>query len=410
MLNNTDVLHVVIVALFILLLLASSYIILMNKTLKRLKNDEVLYKVVFHQSPIGIAIVEDYRFLSNMNAMFEKILNREKHQLTALNWVDLTHPEDLEEDMEQFARFKAEEIDGYSMEKRYAKPDGSYTWIHLTIAGLQQQGNNNEHLCIIQDINKRKLAEEALRESERSKSVLLSHLPGMAFRCKYDRDWTIEFVSQGCFELTGYKQESLIYNKEISYDDLIAPEYKDVLSSEWDRVIAMKTSFRHEYEIITASGKRKWVLEMGQGIYDKMDRAQALEGIVIDITEQKERERHIEYINKHDYLTGLNNRKYYEDAIKEMERNECLPLTVMVIDINGVKLINDAFGYSEGDRLIRDTSAILQSCYRPGDVLARIGGDEFGILLPNTSNQEANQVAKSISDASKSDSQTTNKK
>ena len=97
------------------------------------------------------------------------------------------------------------------------------------------------------------------------KAVLLSNLHGMAYRYSLDSIWTMQYVSAGCFALTGYHPESLIGNKDIAYVDIIAPEYRESLWEKWTGVIAKKKQFKHEYEIITADGTRKWVLELGQG-------------------------------------------------------------------------------------------------------------------------------------------------
>jgi len=235
-----------------------------------------------------------------------------------------------------------------------------------------------------------------LIESERSKTVLLDNLPGMAYRCNYDKDWTMQFVSKGCFDLTGYKPESLLYNREISFNQLIPPEYQEILWNEWKRVINLKYQLKCEYEIITAPGLRKWVLEVAQVIYDKSGNVEVLEGIVIDITESKQRLFQIEYINDHDFMTGLYNHKYYEDIKVKLDKENFIPLSIIVGDINGVRLINDAFGHNEGDKIIIETAKIMQSSCRHGDVLARTGGDEFSILLPNADRDELSKIIRRI--------------
>ena len=110
--------------------------------------------------------------------------------------------------------------------------------------------------------------ERALNESERSKSVLLANLPGLAYRCNNDEEWTMQYVSQGCLKLTGYPPESLLHNRDLSYNDIISPEYRERLREEGKRILAARLPFKYEYEIITATGEKKWVLEMGQGIYN----------------------------------------------------------------------------------------------------------------------------------------------
>ena len=90
----------------------------------------------------------------------------------------------------------------------------------------------------------------------------------------------MQYVSQGCFNLTGYPPESLLYNRDIN-NDLIAPEYREALWNEWRRILTAREPFKYEYEIITAAGERKWVLEMGQGIYNEAGAVEALEGLIL---------------------------------------------------------------------------------------------------------------------------------
>jgi len=107
------------------------------------------------------------------------------------------------------------------------------------------------------------------------------------------------------------------------------------------------------------------------------------------------------YLNHHDYLTGLYNRIFFEAEKKRLDTQRQLPISVIMGDINGLKLINDGFGHQKGDEVIIDVANILKSCGREEDIVARIGGDEFMILLPQTDSQTAQLVCSRIYDACK---------
>jgi len=124
-----------------------------------------------------------------------------------------------------------------------------------------------------------------------------------------------------------------------------------------------------------------------------------INGILInycDITKRKVREREILYLNQHDSLTGLYNRAHYELQKKYLDMEEQLPFSIIVGDINGLKIINDALGHLEGDKLLVKISKIIMECCKATDVVARVGGDEFTILLPKTTNEEAIKIIDDI--------------
>ena len=148
--------------------------------------------------------------------------------------------------------------------------------------------------------------------------VLLTHLPGLAYRCNYDRDWTMQYVSEGCYDLTGYPPESLLYNRDLSFNELISPEYRELLWNEWKRILKERKPFKYEYEIITAAGEKSGFLRWGRAyimIRVKWKRLREL----CDISDRKAVEDALKYNNEHDKWTGLYNREYLLQLLERMQ-------------------------------------------------------------------------------------------
>lgn len=253
---------------------------------------------------------------------------------------------------------------------------------------------NNKELR--QDKDKLARINEKLLNSERNNALLLMNLPGMAYRCRYDRNWTMEYVSDGAITLTGYAPEDLINNRTLSFNDMITSDCREVIWDQWKRIIQDKVPFAGEYSIKTATGELKWVYESGHGIYDDQGNIDFVEGIIIDITDRKKRENEINFLSNHDTLTGLYNRRFFDDEKRRIDEEKIYPVSVIMGDINGLKLINDSFGHMEGDKLIVSIAKILQANCRETDILARTGGDEFSIILPNSTNEYAALFVKKI--------------
>ncbi len=145
--------------------------------------------------------------------------------------------------------------------------------------------------CVIvvgRDITDRKATEDALSESRRILSGLLNGFPGMAYRCKNDPQWTMEFVSPGCRDLTGYPSKALEENR-IHYSDLIYPEDRQMVWEQIQRSLREHATYRCEYRLLTAEGDVRWVWDQGSAVYDEGGDV-ILEGFVTDVTERKHTE------------------------------------------------------------------------------------------------------------------------
>lgn len=231
---------------------------------EQLKKSEGRYRSIFDQSPFGIAVVNSKtRVIYNVNQKFADIIGRTIDECTNLDWLTITHPDDMQEDLDNMDLFNAGIVNSYNMNKRYIKPDDSIVWINMTIAPIKVIGENPCHICMIEDI-----------------------------------------------------------------------------------------------------------------------------------TEKKEKEEKINYLNYHDVLTGLHNRTYFEEQVRHFQ--DKLPLSVIVGDINGLKIINDSLGHAGGDKLLVILADILKCIRRKNDIIARTGGDEFAILLPHTNCEETQSIIECI--------------
>ncbi len=153
-------------------------------------------------------------------------------------------------------------------------------------------------IAFAQDISERKQAMEALKESQRQIATLLGNLQGMAYRCLNDKNWTMEYVSEGGVELTGFNPEDLICNNKISYNQLIHPDDQEMVWNKIQKALRKNQSFKLSYRINTKDKKEKWVFEQGIGIYSSDGKLIALEGFITNITERKHAEQEIRKLSR----------------------------------------------------------------------------------------------------------------
>lgn len=140
------------------------------------------------------------------------------------------------------------------------------------------------------DITERKQAEIEIREYQSALNNLLNNLPGMAFRCLNEANWTMEYVSPGCKKLTGFSAKELINNKKVHFGDLMLESDRKNVWNEIQNAINKRRPYRVEYRIVTKNGITKWVLEQGRGVFDHIGNLVRLEGLVTDISEGKNAE------------------------------------------------------------------------------------------------------------------------
>ncbi|MHB8124095.1 MAG: HD domain-containing phosphohydrolase [Desulfitobacteriaceae bacterium] len=266
-------------------------------------------------------------------------------------------------------------------------------WFQAKIFSRINNMNERKYFANISDITDRKLAEEALKESERflRESQKAAYIGSIIINIK-NQTWNGSSVINKIFGIDE------TYPRTVKgWNALIHPEWRQKCLQYYLKVEAEKLHYDYEYKIIRLSdGKERWVHGLADLEFDNQSKAVRLIGTFQDITKRKNAEEEIIYLSYHDKLTGLYNRRFYEEEIKRLDTERNLPISIIIGDVNGLKLVNDAFGHDKGDELLQKAATAIQSACRTDDIVARWGGDEFVILLPKTKTEEAERIVKRI--------------
>ena len=250
-----------------------------------------LFQATFDQAAVGIAHVSPDGGWLRVNNKLCQVVGYSREELLDKTFQQITHPEDLESDLEFLNKVLAGELDNYSMEKRYIKKDMSITWINLTVSLVRDpKGEPMYFISVVEDINERKVAERSRAESERRFRTLVANVPGAVYRCENDADWTMRFISDPIKDITGYPAEDFIDNKRRSYVDVIHPSDREIVAKHIQDSLSESASFELEYRIVRRDGEVRWVYEKGQALPGE-DGDLWLDGAVLDITERKKTEQ-----------------------------------------------------------------------------------------------------------------------
>jgi diguanylate cyclase (GGDEF)-like protein/PAS domain S-box-containing protein len=363
---------------------------------RALEEAETRFAKAFDEAPIGMALVAlDGSFL-RVNRALPELVGYAAEDLLELTFQDITHPDDLETDLDLLRQVVSGERTNYRMEKRYLRPNADEVWVNLSVSVVRDEaGAPLYFVSQIEDITERRRGQDALREAEdRFRSAFDEAPIGMAIT-------TLEGgflrVNKAMCEITGYSREQLeatTWRSVTHPDDLVRNE-----AGLADVVAERTTHYRTEKRYIHADGHVVPVDLSSTVVRDGEGNPIHVLTQVQDITERKRFEGELQYLADHDSLTGLFNRRRFEEELtRELVSAERYQgrLAMLAIDLDDFKYINDSLGHSVGDELIGQVGEALRGRLRRSDVLARLGGDEFAVILPRVDEETARDVAESL--------------
>ncbi|CAM8638508.1 COG5001 Predicted signal transduction protein containing a membrane domain, an EAL and a GGDEF domain [Comamonadaceae bacterium] len=301
------------------------------------------------------------------------------------SFVQRIHPEDRERVERSFNLYLEGKTEIYSTELRLLCKNGSWKWI-LTSGMVVRRDNAGKPLRMIGthvDIEERKQAETLLQQSEeRWKLAMESTGDGIW-------DWHVqegrEFFSKRLLEMYGFTEEELQQNPDALDSRTHPDDLAQMLNDRQSHFDGITPTYRNEHRVRCKDGTWKWILTRGMVVSrDATGKPLRMVGTHTDITSSKQAEALVRQQAYFDPLTGLPNRRMLRDRIEqEIKRNrrDGKKMAVLFIDLDHFKEVNDTMGHDAGDLLLVEAASRLRACVREHDTVARMGGDEFTLLI-----------------------------
>jgi diguanylate cyclase (GGDEF)-like protein/PAS domain S-box-containing protein len=385
-----------VVGLFLILFL---YIIFDRVELQRKKAHSLLHATI-ESTAEGILVVDKNGVITAFNKKFLEMWHipksvfdvRDHKKPLAFVMEQLKDPEGfMKKIKELYAHPDAKTSDTLEFKdgrvfERYSQPQ----YLDGKITG---------RLWSFKDITERKEAEEALRDSEQSYKTLAENLPGIVYRVFTRENARVTLFNKLGQELTGYKDEELNEGEVCAMESKILQEDRPGVVAKVLHAILNHVPFTVEYRFIRKDGSIRYFLEKGTPLYGKDGNLLYIDGVIFDITDYKQAEMELKRLAAIDYLTGVFNRTTFKELIeREIERAQRYnkPLSMIMFDIDHFKKVNDTYGHSVGDYVLKTLAKIVREAIRKIDYLVRWGGEEFLIILPENNLDKAQTLAERI--------------
>ncbi|MBP1763636.1 MAG: diguanylate cyclase and metal dependent phosphohydrolase [Firmicutes bacterium] len=353
------------------------------------------YFDLYDRAPIGYCTISEKGLIVEANLTAAKLLGVFRGELIERPLSQFIFRED--QDIYYVRRKKIFETgETYAFELRMVKSDETVFWAHLETAATKNTDGGTVCRIMLGDITERKKLETALANEKKLLETTLASIGDGVIST--DNKGNIVYFNRVAEIFTGWTQETA---KGKSLDEVL--NTVNASTREKNESIAKKVLQGEKVHqlvshtiLIAKNGTERPVEDRVAPILQENEEIRGVVLVVRDFSEQKKKQEKIEYLSYHDQLTGLYNRRFYLEELKRLDTERNLPMTIVMADVNGLKLINDSLGHAMGDRLLKKVAEVITKGCRDDDIIARLGGDEFVIILPKTDAYKTMQIIKRI--------------
>ncbi|SES39376.1 diguanylate cyclase [Rhizobium sp. NFR03] len=333
-----------------------------------------LFDFAFRHAPIGMALVDTEGRIVRGNRAFSRMVGISQENLSGVAFADFTHPDDLAADIGLFNEVLARRRDGYTIEKRYIRPDRTPLYVRIHVAAMRDgDGEVVRFISQVEDITQAKDAERQLAEHAAQLELALEAVRGGFWQLDIPAQTfeTSDRLSQYIGGPDAARLDLESYLARISRLDRSAADLTPLIEGTLDQNVV-------EYRLDTIAGER-WMRCDRRLLRDAEGRPLKIVGMAIDFTEEHRQIERLQRNAQTDSLTGLLNRRGLEARFPQMASSA--GYAVLAIDLDGFKQVNDRYGHAAGDIILQEAAGRLMSCVRGDDLVCRVGGDEFVVVI-----------------------------
>ncbi len=356
----------------------------------------------FHESPLGIVILDREGCWQEANPAWCEILGRPRADLLGRHFNELTHPDDLGTGVDMLATLQGG-ARSVQAEKRYLDADGAVVHVAESLtARRDDEGRIVRYVAHIRDTTARVHAEEELAESARLFRDVLENVDLAALNM--DANGAITYCNPELCRLVGWSAEELLGRDW--FEICVPRDDGEARALHGEGIATGRIERHHEGQVLTRSGEQRTMRWSHTLVTNTAGRPIGTTSLGEDITEKVAAQQALAHRATHDPLTGLANRMLMDERLAQAAADSARPVAVILCDLDGFKRVNDRLGHAAGDEVLRAVAGRLRSICRAHDLVCRPAGDEFVIVLTGERGESARhlrgtcaQVAKRIDGA-----------
>jgi diguanylate cyclase len=373
-----------------------------RRVARTLRSSERRFRESMEDSPLGVILLDRNGKWTFANTSLQDMLGYTQSELSQLDIQSLAHPDELQDVWQRWNQLLEQRITSYKTTRRFRRRDGSWLWVHCAVSlARDDDGVPTHFMAQVESLEERRLAEARLATEREFLRTTLDTIVDPVITA--DAEGRITYMNDAAVELVGRSVDEARNQRVREVLHLTLADAGTSAPDIINRCRAEKVTVRRNEpcSLQRPDGSVCYVTDTVTPVLDGDGEVSGFVKVLHDVTVSLQRTRELHHRADHDALTNLLNRAAFERRLHEafalVQRGD-YPCALIAVDLDRFKAVNDSAGHAAGDAVLRHVAAVLRRSVRPSDVVARVGGDEFALLLTDCDPLRSEEVASRLRD------------